>query len=95
MIQGSGTRGNVGTYKTESLPNITGTIDQWIVGSGGLNNAGVFSTTTSKGEGNYLGGGQHTNSQVPIFNANASSSIYQNGAHVQQNALLIQCCIKY
>lgn len=24
VIQGSGIRGNVGTYKTESLPNITG-----------------------------------------------------------------------
>lgn len=27
MIQGSGTRGNVGTYKSESLPNISGSFN--------------------------------------------------------------------
>ena len=29
------------------------------------------------------------------LDASRSSSTYQDGASVQQNALLIQCCIKY
>lgn len=95
VIQGSGIRGNVGTYKAESLPNITGTLDQWVVGSGTLNNTGVFGTTSSKVTGNYGGSTVSAQAQVPIFNANASSSTYQTNAPVQPNAILIQCCIKY
>ncbi|MBR4397123.1 MAG: hypothetical protein IKS93_04645 [Methanobrevibacter sp.] len=77
------------------MPNITGTLDQWVVGSGTLNNTGVFGTTSSKVTGNYGGSTVSAQAQVPIFNANASSSTYQTNAPVQPNAILIQCCIKY
>lgn len=32
---------------------------------------------------------------LPAFDASLSTSTYQDNAPVQQNALLIQCCIKY
>lgn len=99
VIQGSGTRGNVGTYKTESLPNITG----FAVGS--TNQVGQFQQnarngcveTYNKGPG-YITS-QFTTSIVAAdsfqVNASWSSSTYQDNAPVQPNALLIQCCIKY
>lgn len=93
VIQGSGTRGNVGTYKVESLPNITGT---WagVYNSIGLSGAvsGTYGTSTLP-ESVIVG----QQGVYALFNINASrsSSTYQTDAPVQQNALLIQCCIKY
>ena len=95
VIQGSGIRGNVGTYKDESLPNITGS---WagIYNSIGLSGAvsGTFKHDGSQPKTTF------TNDSAPesaLFDINASrsSSTYQDSAPVQQNALLIQCCIKY
>lgn len=87
VIQGSGTRGGVGTYKAESLPNITGSLP--IVCSAG----GAFIFTGS--ETNYGFTTSYPNSTHIEIDASRSSSAYQNGVPVQQNALLIQCCIKY
>lgn len=94
VIQGSGTRGTVGTYKEESLPNITGT---WagIYNSIGLSGAvnGNFSTSSIYPESVSV----NSTGVYSLFNIDASrsSSTYQNNSYVQQNALLIQCCIKY
>lgn len=95
MIQGSGTRGNVGTYKTESLPNITGDglKNTSVQGFNISEISGAFTVTKTYTTGNPAGG-TGTSGKVG-FDASHSSSTYQNSAPVQQNALLIQCCIKY
>lgn len=91
IAQGSGTRGNVGTYKTESLPNITGVVGfsdartNYISGAFTARSIGVANSA-------YTG---NTQQYVADFSASSSSATYQNGASVQQNALLILCCIKY
>lgn len=93
VIQGSGARGNVGTYKTESLPNITGS---FIVTNmrGNLEPEGCFS---SENVNNVAGtdGAATTRPAKINLDTSRSSSTYQDNAPVQQNALLIQCCIKY
>lgn len=88
MIQGIGTRGNVGTYKTESLPNI----NIKSVGNGENNAmyhrlAGYPTSYVARGDGVSL--------LLTEPFASLSSSTYQDNAPVQPNALLIQCCIKY
>ena len=99
VIQGSGTRGNVGTYKSESLPNITGSIEAGDDANGSAlfrNGVGALSLIgrTSK---RYASGnaGPAENRWGFIIDASHSSSSYKSNAPVQQNALLIQCCIKY
>lgn len=96
VIQGSGTRGNVGTYKAESLPNITGNsfgsffLDFTDYGSS------LFGSTVSSGyQGKIANGNAGSTGNQLNLDASRSSSTYQNGAPVQSNALLIQCCIKY
>lgn len=99
MIQGSGTRGNVGDYIAESLPNITG------FANGSMNQSGQFQQNVRNGCVETYNNGpgyitsQFTTSYVAAdsfrVNASWSSSTYQDNASVQQNALLIQCCIKY
>lgn len=95
VIQGSGTRGNVGTYKAESLPNINGEFASY--------QADGILKPTNICKGVFYQGTQRGNSYVGKvdtgydlgFDASRSSSVYQTNAPVQQNALLIQCCIKY
>lgn len=106
MIQGSGVRGNVGTYKTESLPNITGAVysilGQRVMAWGGA--SGWYSGALyGSRKANPSANGQYPSSSTYESTANdgiaidasLSSSTYQNNASVQPNALLIQCCIKY
>lgn len=97
VIQGCGTRGVVGTYKAESLPNISGKVS---VGS----QTGIISTVSDQSEGVFYADedrsycpspNQQATGKVLGLNASRSSSVYQDDAPVQQEALLIQCCIKY
>lgn len=81
MIQGAGTRGNVGTYKAESLP-IPTHYHTFNIGNG-------ENVASAPDLGIPTGGTFNTNDAVGF------SSPYSAGAPVQQNALLIQCCIKY
>ena len=92
MIQGSGTRGNVGTYKTESLPNIKG--DTTHQANYNKSPTGPF-VNSAETRANTLGAQSYVNAYSLEFDASLTSSTYQNGAPVQQNALLIMCCIKY
>lgn len=92
VIQGSGTRGNVGTYKSESLPNIKNTTPIRIA-SNDQNVGEALYVDGKHQDTSYAGLGQ--NNVYLYFDASRSSSTYQNSAPVQQNALLIQCCIKY
>ena len=100
VIQGSGTRGNVGNYKSESLPNITGITGFARNTSGGgwvgtYNPSGCF-YQASTNTGNGLGSSQtNVTAGVLGFAASNSSSTYQNNAPVQQAATVVQFCIKY
>ena len=92
VIQGSGTRGNVGTYKAESLPNIKGKFGNAL--STGNQANGCFY------EDIHTAGVNYDTSPIALarteyFDASLSSFTYQDNASVQPNALLIQCCIKY
>ena len=102
VIQGAGIRGNVGTYKAESLPNITGSIYnanatyQDVGLDGGVASGAIKIETDSASRYSNVNTPDYRNSNLGwSFNASRSSSTYQNSAPVQQNAILIQCCIKY
>ena len=101
VIQGAGTRGNVGTYKSESLPNITGKIATNVPATyERVQTGAVYANTFGTSSSLNMEAGSGTNitaGTVYGFGINAflSSSTYQDNASVQQNALLIQCCIKY
>ena len=98
--QGRGSRGGVGSYLAERLPNISGTTgfsrstsgDGWV---STYNPSGCFyqaSTNTGNGIGS-----SHTDVTVGVlgFAASNSSSTYQNNAPVQQAASVCNFCIKY
>ena len=88
VLQGAGTRGSVGTTVNESLPNITGRIQNWSdqgVGSSSLSGAFYEGETKSKA----AAAAANTTAYVPMFDASRSSSTYQNDAPVQQDAYLV------
>lgn len=102
IIQGAGTRGNVGTKKVESLPNITGTLynSNTTYQDVGLDDGVAFGAIKIETDSTPRLANQNTSGYDNYnlgwsFNASRSSPIYQNDAPVQPNALLIQCCIKY
>lgn len=96
VIQGAGTRGVVGTYKAESLPNITGNVrkicEEYML-NGNLASGAFHGYTDAAG----ISFAASDSTAVGSFNfdASRSSSAYQDNAPVQPNAILIQCCIKY
>lgn len=87
------------------MPNITGNLAVWgNIGVWGLvsdsvasnfNKQGGAFQTYSIGYTQAVQTGKGEASEGVDFDASRSSLTYQNGAHVQPNALLIQCCIKY
>ena len=88
-----GLRDNVGNYVSESLPNITGKIycgSRFVYGdkdNSGFGMAGALSVTDKESGGQgCISYGNGTGYRGIEFNATNSSSIYQNGAHVQQRA---------
>ena len=92
VIQGSGTRGNVGDYIAESLPNIIGKTGNVLSTSNQAE--GCFTDTT------YITGINYDTSpsvyaRTINFDASQSSSVYQNNVPVQQNALCLNIVIKY
>ena len=85
--QGSGSRGTVGTYLSESLPNISGQFDSYSAKA-----TGAFKAL------NALMG--NLNAQVPYlyakeFDASLSSEVYKDNAPVQPAATVVNFCIKY
>lgn len=78
-----GLRDNVGNTIAESLPNITGTIGDWPSAYTTQRGTGAFTNNAAtSGNYGYNTGGGTANSGT--FNAHNSSSIYQDGAHVQE-----------
>lgn len=73
----------IGSIKTESLPNITGSLDGLRGGNTDSAYTGVFSKGTSSSRPAQAGSGD---SQA-MFNASRSSSTYQDNAPVQQEAI--------
>ena len=107
IIQGAGSRGVIGSYLSESLPNIVGDFKAWNDSSSTKTDfgaiagkvSGVFSSTT----------GYRSLAVKPIditpdnaasctsvaFNANKSNAVYKDKAYVQQSALCMNIIIKY
>lgn len=102
--QGSGSRGTVGAYLAESLPNIYTEISSRkfeygvgvianVTGAGTFENDGYTATSNV-----YIAGGNKTTSyplQKSTINASLSSSTYQDNAPVQQAATAVVFCIRY
>ena len=89
----------VGSYLSESLPNITGYYYESNTAAGGFAiTGGVSGALYSKDIGTIIGkhsvpGGD--TSRAIGFDASRSSSTYQDNAPVQQEATVICFCIKY
>lgn len=85
VLQGAGTRGSVGSTVNESLPNITGTTGMVVgnqIPSGAFYTANNESNIPLANEANF-------NIYNTHIDASRSSSAYQNGAPVQQDAYLV------
>ena len=86
---------SIGGIKSESLPNIRGTI-----GTGNVNNAnntGAFGNQTENPDNTVYSTGQYyavNNFKYNIFDASRVSSAYQDNAPVQQEAVQYPYCIQ-
>lgn len=83
--------GTVGTYNSESLPNIKGgmTLAHVIAN----NFSGAFSETD--GNAAYYGHDSSQKESIISFNAHNSNSVYQDNARVQPNNAEVMFIIKY
>ena len=98
--QGAGSRGGVGAYPAERLPNITGST-YMSNAHGALQGisryTGCFSAEDYGGF-EFPDGGADLAGNSPrklIINASLSSSVYKDGAPVQQAATVVNFCIRY
>ena len=85
----------MGSLVSAGLPNITGVIDQWVIGSGSMVNSGAFSGMSGGTTGTYTGSGKNTQAQVPYFNASYSNSIYGSSETVTPASLVVNFYIHY
>lgn len=92
VIQGYGSRGTVGSYLNESLPNIKGYTNYGLF-SNQAYPTGCFTQTNQSTSGSSTTGIDGWRAQ--IFDASRSSSTYQDNAPVQQNALCLMVIVKY
>ena len=89
VLQGAGTRGVVGATIDESLPNITGKLRSSAVSASDASGAFYYETQPSgQGLAGADAGALKWNS-VAGLDASRSSSTYQDGAPVQQDAYLV------
>lgn len=95
VLQGAGTRGNVGGTISESLPNITGNVSspKQLIANYNLSTAnGAFSSGGQYGNSNsiILPNDKTSSYQALVnFNAHNSNATYQDNAPVQQDAYLV------
>jgi len=91
VLQGAGTRGAAGTTVAESLPNILGTVEklpaQTVVEM--TYGSGAFSETETSMDVKCNSSGSVQPTVQIQFDASDSSSVYQDGAPVQQDAYLV------
>ena len=90
--QGSGSRGTVGAYLAESLPNIRGRFANWAQNGRGVLQEGALYGNGTSGAG---GQAQGSNNTAMALDASRYSSIYQDNAPVQQAATAVVFCIRY
>ena len=85
--------GGTGTGKnlSQTLPNIKGTIAADTSNAGGSGAFSIISGTSVKG----IAGASGAHATYLSFNANQSSSVYQDGASVRPNVVQTLICIKY
>lgn len=82
----------IGEIKSESLPNITSTLSKGIPCAGaGQTVSGAF--TSKKQNDTIQGSTAPDNTWIDGFNASHSSSVYQDNAPVQQEAIQYPYCI--
>lgn len=78
---------NTGDFVDQSLPNITGQLQNISDGRNGATASGAFSKTEATGYGEGQGtASQSFGVQTYDFSASASSSVYKTNAHVQEKA---------
>ena len=77
---------NAGLIKNESLPNIRAFPDFWTFGTGSNKPTGALYSVAPEGE-NYSPDAGTKLSQLLAFDASRSSSVYQDNAPVQQEAI--------
>ena len=95
ILQGAGTRGTVGNYVPESLPNIKGGITSDQSNRAYRGNTGTGALYTEEGSA-FTGTANADFRSCGIFlDASLSSSTYQDNAPVQQDAVCVNCVIKY
>ena len=91
-------QGTSGTYGSESLPNITGHTNNWIINSADSNGFDSLYTLTRDTVGsNTVGLYANANTgRIELYlDASRSSSVYQNNAKVNPDNAEILYCIKY
>lgn len=87
-LQGLTDMANTGGIKTESLPNVTGSIDGVFMGSLNFSQTGSLKKSVRTPASNRgVNSGSETRYGNIIFDASDSSSTYQDGASVQQEAI--------
>lgn len=89
-IQGVGTNA-LGTYLSDGLPNITGSLADNYVGKG-VSVSGAFTATW---QGEMVGYGSTGGYSVLYLNANKSNSIYGKSSYVTPRTLVLNYIIKY
>lgn len=93
FVKGSSTSG---TVNAETLPNIRGSIipngTGFLTQGTSANTTGALSVT--KNNNRASSGGSDSTYNI-FLNANASSSVYQDGAKVQPDNATVLICIKY
>ena len=92
VLQGTTNTGNVGNYLEASLPNITGTITDFLTYAS-YSVEGVFSNNWYHYEYS-IGSGQNTATASTRFEAKNGDSIY-SGSTVQPSSLQLLACIRF
>lgn len=93
IAQGFGTRGSVGSYLNESLPNIASEEGRGIITSDDNPSKDIPPFKYLRTSGTETGGAGA--SKMFGFDASLSSSTYKDNAPVQQNATIVLYCVKY
>ena len=98
VLQGAGTRGNVGITLNESLPNLRGKFGSWndtvnfgISANDYGDDKGVFSNYMGRSSTRHVSESDNNSNAGKgiIFNASSYSSTYQDNAPVQPDAYLV------
>lgn len=88
----AGTTTSAGEFISESLPNITGELVEFMHGSGSASTSGAFETTYKSSAGSSSGSG--TSYESTTFDASRVSSTYQDGAKVKPDSVRYRAMVQ-